>query len=143
KVSKGSPVLELEVTSAEEPAASAESKPAAPASGAPAELAAAPEKKQETAPAAAAHSRSDGKVYAGPAVRKLARELGVDLSMIQGSSSKGRVQKEDLHNFVKARMQGPATASAAGGAGIPAVPDVDFSQFGEIETVPMSKLHKV
>jgi pyruvate dehydrogenase E2 component (dihydrolipoamide acetyltransferase) len=144
KVSKGAPVLELEVSSAAAPqkaAASEESKVSAPAPAASA-AAPAPARKQEISSEIAAAS-SNGKVYAGPAVRKLARELGVDLSLIQGSGSKGRVQKEDLHNFVKARIQGPATASTGGGAGIPAVPDVDFSQFGEIETVPMTKLHKV
>ena len=147
KVSKGSPVLELEVTSAAAPQKAAEA-PAEPKTSAPApaaQAASAPAQKQSVVSetSSSGTSESNGKVYAGPAVRKLARELGVDLTLIQGSGSKGRVQKEDLHNFVKARMQGPATASAAGGAGIPAVPDVDFSQFGEIETVPMSKLHKV
>ena len=82
-------------------------------------------------------------MYAGPAVRKLARELGVDLTLVEGSGNKGRVQKEDLQNFVKSRLQGPATAGAAGGSGIPAIPDIDFSQFGEVEEKPMSKLHKV
>jgi pyruvate dehydrogenase E2 component (dihydrolipoamide acetyltransferase) len=160
KVSKGSAVLELEVTSlaapqksAAAPAASTVSEPAPtqsasapPASAPPASTATEQPslaQKQE-AFAETASSRNDGKVYAGPAVRKLARELGVDLSLVQGSGSKSRVQKEDLQNFVKARMQGPATASAGGGgAGIPAVPDVDFSQFGEIENLPLSKLHKV
>jgi pyruvate dehydrogenase E2 component (dihydrolipoamide acetyltransferase) len=154
KVSKGSAVLELEVTSvaapqkaAAAPTSSTVSQPATtqsettqPAST-PTEQPSLAQKQEAFAETAA--SRSDGKVYAGPAVRKLARELGVDLSLVQGSGSKSRVQKEDLQNFVKARMQGPATASAAGGAGIPAVPDVDFSQFGEIENLPMSKLHKV
>ncbi|MDO9520906.1 MAG: dihydrolipoyllysine-residue acetyltransferase [Pseudohongiella sp.] len=143
KVSKGAPVLELEVSSAAAPqketAVPAESTVSAPAASA---AAPAPAQKQEAASDMSV-SGSNGKIYAGPAVRKLARELGVDLSLVQGSGSKGRVQKEDLHNFVKARIQGPATAAAGGGAGIPAVPDVDFSQFGEIETVPLSKLHKV
>ena len=76
-------------------------------------------------------------------MRKLARELGVDLTRVPGSGSRGRVQKEDLHGFVKARLQAPASGSASVGSGIPAVPDIDFSQFGEIETVPMTKLHKV
>lgn len=146
KVSKGSAILELEVTSAGAPQKAAASAPAASAPAAQAASAAAPaaaQKQQAAAPAPASHSNGDGKVYAGPAVRKLARELGVDLTLIQGSGARGRVQKEDLHNFVKARIQGPVTASASGGSGIPAVPDVDFSQFGEIETVAMSKLHKV
>ncbi|MDP3517713.1 MAG: dihydrolipoyllysine-residue acetyltransferase [Pseudohongiella sp.] len=145
KVSKGSPVLELEVTASVAPqkaaAAPAESKTSAPAPVAAAASAPAPAVKQEVA-AEQASAPTDGKVYAGPAVRKLARELGVDLSLVPGNGSKGRIQKEDLHNFVKARMQAPAT-QVTGGAGIPAVPDIDFSQFGDIETVAMTKLHKV
>lgn len=153
KVSKGSPILELEVSSAPASASKAASKTEAASkmetAPAPKENKADQEeskslsrKQQEFAEAAAA--RSDEKVYAGPAVRKLARELGVDLSQVPGTGAKGRVQKEDIHGFVKARLQAPVTASVAGGgAGIPAVPDIDFSQFGEIEEVPMSKLHKV
>src|SRR5690606_10091443 len=74
-------------------------------------------------------------------VRKLARELGVQLSQVGGTGAKGRILKEDLHSFVKARLQAPA--AAAGGAGFSAVPDIDFSQFGEIEQVQMSKLHRL
>ncbi len=141
KVSKGSAVLEIEVTSAAAPQKAA----AAPVDAKLSAAASAP----APAPAAARtqaiveEAVGDGKVYAGPAVRKLARELGVDLTRVPGSGSRGRVQKEDLHGFVKARLQAPASGSAAGGSGIPAVPDIDFSQFGEIETVPMTKLHKV
>lgn len=81
------------------------------------------------------------KVYAGPAVRKLARELGVDLVQVRGSGAKSRIIKEDIHGFVKTRINTPATALT--GVGIAAVPDIDFSQFGEIEEVPRSKLHKL
>lgn len=146
KVSKGAPVLELEVTSAATPQkvapAPAHAEVAVPAAAA--APVSAPTTKQQamTEVAEAGITGSDGKVYAGPAVRKLARELGVDLTLIQGTGAKGRVQKEDLHGFVKARLQAPA-ATVTGGAGIPAVPDIDFSQFGDVETVPMSKLHKV
>jgi pyruvate dehydrogenase E2 component (dihydrolipoamide acetyltransferase) len=150
KVSKGSAVLELEVTSAAAPqkaaAAPVDAKlsEAAPAP-APAPVPAAPAPSPATARTHTIIEEAvgDGKVYAGPAVRKLARELGVDLTRVPGSGAKGRIQKEDLHGFVKARLQAPASGSAAGGSGIPAVPDIDFSQFGEIETVPMTKLHKV
>lgn len=151
KVSKGSAVLELEVTAAAAPEkaekapvdanVSAPTSVAAPAP-APAPVVAAPARTPAMAEEAVS-SAGDGKVYAGPAVRKLARELGVDLTQVPGSGAKGRVQKEDLHSFVKARMQAPAAGSVAGGSGIPSVPDIDFSQFGEIETVPMTKLHKV
>lgn len=155
KVSKGAPILEMEIVSSD----TSDKKPAEKKSSgsddkddkkAESSESSAPKaddkrlakKQAEFAEAAAARGDSS-KVYAGPAVRKLARELGVDLSLVDGTGAKGRVQKDDVHNFVKARLQGPATAGAAGGAGIPAVPDVDFSQFGEIEEVPMSKLHKV
>ena len=146
KVSKGSAVLEIEVTSAAAPQKAAAAPVDAKLSAA--APAPAPAPASASAPAAARTQAiveeviGDGKVYAGPAVRKLARELGVDLTRVPGSGSRGRVQKEDLHGFVKARLQAPASGSA-GGSGIPAVPDIDFSQFGEIETVPMTKLHKV
>lgn len=81
------------------------------------------------------------KVYAGPAVRKLARELGVDLTQVSGSGARSRITKDDVHGFVKARLNAPAAVQ--GGAAIAAVPDIDFSQFGEIEEVPRSKLHKL
>jgi pyruvate dehydrogenase E2 component (dihydrolipoamide acetyltransferase) len=80
------------------------------------------------------------KVYAGPAVRKLARELGVDLALVQGSGARSRVVKDDIHAFVKARINGAPTGSVAVA---PAVPDVDFSQFGPIEELPRTKLQKV
>jgi len=153
KVSKDSPVLEMEVVSSSgssaKPGDSKQSGSAGKQSDSAQEAPATAKlddkrlarKQAEFAETAA--SRSDTKVYAGPAVRKLARELGVDLSLVDGSGNKGRVQKEDVQNFVKARLKGPATAGAAGGSGIPAIPDIDFSQFGEVEERPMSKLHKV
>jgi len=81
------------------------------------------------------------KVYAGPAVRKLARELGVDLTQVRGSGAKSRIIKEDIHGFVKTRINSPLAASSS--IGIAPVPDIDFSQFGEIEEIPRSKLHKL
>ena len=83
--------------------------------------------------------KSDKKVYAGPAVRKLARELGVDLTQVMGSGAKSRILKEDVQKFVKSKINAPAVQGAA----ISAVPDIDFSQFGDIEQVPRSKLHKL
>jgi pyruvate dehydrogenase E2 component (dihydrolipoamide acetyltransferase) len=98
----------------------------------------------------AAHKPRDGKlVHAGPAVRMLARELGVDLGLVKPSGPKERVLKEDVHAYVKQVMAGQAKAPAAapaaatGGAGIPPVPDQDFSQFGEVEEKPMGRLLKM
>lgn len=92
----------------------------------------------------------DGKLaHAGPAVRMLARELGVDLRQVKPSGPKDRVLKEDVHAFVKQAMKQQASAPSsgaaapAGGAGIPPIPAVDFSQFGEVEEQPMGRLLKM
>ncbi|WP_148253490.1 dihydrolipoyllysine-residue acetyltransferase [Aidingimonas lacisalsi] len=88
-------------------------------------------------------------VHAGPAVRKLARELGVDLALVTPSGPKDRVLKEDVHTYVQQVMAGQtkspaaAPAGADGGMGIPPVPDQDFSQFGEVEEKPMGRLMKM
>ena len=87
-----------------------------------------------------AQSASNG-VYAGPAVRLLARELGVDLAQVSGTGPRGRVQKDDINNYVKAKLE--ANTQSNSGNGIPQVPSVDFAQFGEVETVAMSKIHKL
>ncbi|MGO1887462.1 MAG: biotin/lipoyl-containing protein, partial [Halomonas sp.] len=97
----------------------------------------------------AAHKPRDGKlVHAGPAVRMLARELGVDLGLVKPSGPKDRVLKEDVQAYVKQVVanQGkaqPSAAAATGGAGIPPIPEVDFSQFGEVEEKPMGRLLKM
>ncbi|QPL45515.1 dihydrolipoyllysine-residue acetyltransferase [Halomonas sp. A40-4] len=98
----------------------------------------------------ASHKPRDGKlVHAGPAVRMLARELGVDLGLVKPSGPKDRVLKEDVQAYVKQAIanQGKAQAGAApaatGGAGIPPIPEVDFSQFGEVEEKPMGRLLKM
>ncbi|SJN10124.1 Dihydrolipoamide acetyltransferase component of pyruvate dehydrogenase complex [Halomonas citrativorans] len=99
----------------------------------------------------AAHKPRDGKlVHAGPAVRMLARELGVDIGLVKPSGPKERVLKEDVQAYVKQVIanQGKAQASggaaaATGGAGIPPIPEVDFSQFGEVEEKPMGRLLKM
>ena len=79
------------------------------------------------------------KVHAGPAVRKQAREYGVDLIEVKGTGRSGRILKEDIQAYVKDRLSKPA-ATESTGSGIPAVPEVDFSKFGEIELVPMSRI---
>ncbi|MDE0731886.1 MAG: dihydrolipoyllysine-residue acetyltransferase [Gammaproteobacteria bacterium] len=79
-------------------------------------------------------------IYAGPAVRKLARELGADLHQVSGTGEKSRITKEDLHEFVKKRIN---STGADQGATMASVSDIDFSQFGEIEQISRSKLHKL
>lgn len=98
------------------------------------------------APAVSGPSKAGTKVHAGPAVRMTAREFGVDLADVTGTGPKGRILKEDVQAYVKNVMnkvkQAPAEG-ASGGAGIPPIPTVDFSRFGEIEEVPMTRLMQV
>lgn len=118
------------------PAAEAKPEPvAAPAAPvpSPAPVAAAPEPVKEAVAA--------GKAHASPSVRLFARELGVDISKVAaGSGRKGRILKDDVKNFVKKVM---TEGVVANGAGIPKIPDVDFSPFGETETLKLSKIKRL
>ncbi|WP_449284380.1 dihydrolipoyllysine-residue acetyltransferase [Marinobacter sp. PE14] len=81
------------------------------------------------------------KVHAGPAVRKLARELGADLARIKGSGPKGRIIKDDVHAYVKSQLkQAQQGGGVATGSGIPGVKLPDFSQFGEVKREAMSRM---
>ncbi len=150
EVGTGDPILTLRVAGAA-PAAKAESKPAAaPAQAAEAAKpsavpAAAPSAKAEAPQPVGAPSRDGSKVHAGPAVRMTAREFGVNLAEVTGTGPKGRILKEDVQAYVKAMMQKAkeAPAGATGGAGIPPIPEVDFSKFGEVEEVAMTRLMQV
>lgn len=79
------------------------------------------------------------RVYAGPAVRRLARELGVDLERVEGSGARGRIVKDDVQAFVKKSL---TQASAAPGVGIPRVPTVEFAKFGPVESVELSRIRR-
>lgn len=81
-------------------------------------------------------------IYAGPAVRKLAREFSIPLDQVQGSGPRSRILKEDLQAFVQHKLHSPQAAVTAG-SGIPAVPAVDFSLFGSVRAEELSKIGKV
>ena len=83
----------------------------------------------------------DEAVYAGPAVRKLAREFGVSLGKVAGTGAKGRILKEDLQQYVARALQEPAMP-ASGGA-LPAIPEQDFARFGSVERVSRSRIDKL
>jgi pyruvate dehydrogenase E2 component (dihydrolipoamide acetyltransferase) len=88
-------------------------------------------------------------VYAGPAIRKFAREMGIDLTFVKGTGDRNRVTKDDVKVYVKDVMsdkalQAPTVSTAvSSGTGIPSIPAVDFSQFGDIDLVPMTKIKKL
>ena len=82
-------------------------------------------------------------MHAGPAVRKLAREMGVDLAAVKGTGPRQRILQEDVHAWVKQKLSQPQSAASATGSVIPALAEIDFSRFGEVERVALNKLRKV
>lgn len=95
---------------------------------------------QATSAGQASVQPSGKNVYAGPAVRKIARQFGVELGLVKGTGRKGRVLKEDVQAYVKKQLASPASSAASSGAGIPPIPSIDFSKFGETELRPMSRI---
>ncbi|MGH8324461.1 MAG: 2-oxo acid dehydrogenase subunit E2, partial [Steroidobacteraceae bacterium] len=89
------------------------------------------------------------RAHAGPSVRKFARELGVDLTRVEGSGFKGRITHDDVKGFVRSTLAPGASAAAsarapaAGGGGLPVIPAIDFSQFGPTEIKPLSRIQKI
>jgi len=143
----GDLILSLEVMGEAAPAPVAAA--AAPVAATPAPVAApAPSAPVATGQVASADlvKKNQSALYAGPAVRVLAREFGVDLALVKGSGRRNRILKEDIQAFVKAAIKKAATApqgTATTGSGIPQVPEIDYSQFGEIELEKLSKVARV
>jgi pyruvate dehydrogenase E2 component (dihydrolipoamide acetyltransferase) len=155
KVSEGSVVLTLATGEGSGSPIAAEAT-RAPAPAAPTAASATAAAQSTQAPASTAMQAGVDEAafriaYAGPGVRKLARELGVDLGRVQGSGDKGRVLKEDVEAFAKgAPSPQPSPASgrgsaegAVGGLGLLPWPSVDFAKFGPIETRPLSRIKKI
>ena len=154
KVSQGDLIVVVEgAVAAAAPVAAPAAAPApAVAAPAPAPVAAAPAAAAPVAASAslpAINEASFSKAHAGPSVRRLARELGVDLGRVKGTGRKGRIIDADVKAFVKSVMQNPvaaAPAAAAGsGVGLDLLPwpKVDFAKFGPIETKPLSRIQKI
>jgi len=89
-------------------------------------------------------SQKATKIYASPSVRKVAREFGVDLGFVKGSGKKNRIVKDDIKAYVKEQLNKPANAAGSGlGFNLPELKEIDFSKFGEIETVELSRIQKI
>jgi len=101
-----------------------------------------------TAPAKQSVSTNGASVHASPAIRRFARELGVDLSRVRGSGPNGRITREDVQAYVKSALVAPPSAPSAGavsgfGLGLPPWPSVDFAKFGPIERVALPRIQKI
>ncbi|MGB8516329.1 MAG: 2-oxo acid dehydrogenase subunit E2, partial [Gallionella sp.] len=144
KVSQGSLILTLESATAAAPQAAA--APAAVVAPAPvvaapiaAPVAAAP---TVAAPVQSAAAPSGKKAHASPAIRRFARELGVDIALVPGSGDKNRVTRDDVQNFVKLALAAPQAASG-NGLQVLASPVIDFAKFGAVEVKPLSRIKKI
>lgn len=147
-IAQGSVVVVLEASAApaepaaEEPVVTKQEEKARPVAAAPSP---APAAAVKSSPTTAIDPVSFKNAHASPAVRKFARELGVDLGKVGGSGRNKRIVKEDVQAFVKQLMtSGGASVNGGGSAlGVEAMPDIDFSQFGEVETQALSKINKL
>ena len=143
KVSEGSPLAVINAVQSTDKPAKTEQKPA-PAAAAPAAKAAvaapAPAEKPKSLPSI--DEANFSKAHASPSVRKLARELGVNLAQVTGTGVKQRVLHDDVKSFVKSILTGQSTAAPSGG-GLPKTPSVDFSKFGEIDVQPLTRIQKI
>ena len=143
---EGDVILTLEVVGSAPVAAPA---PAPAASTAPAPVVASAPAVAASAPAASdLAKKNQSTLYAGPAVRIMAREFGVDLTLVKGTGNRGRILKEDMQAWVKATLKKVAsgatsTVTVTSGSGIPQVPEIDFSKFGEIELEKLSKIARL
>jgi len=105
----------------------------------------APEVEYKPSPTANINPDRFKSAHASPALRKFARELGVDLTKVNGTGRNSRIVKEDIQSFVKQVMETGGRSNAAGGTalGVEPMPEIDFSKFGEVETKPLSKINKL
>ncbi|QAV22217.1 pyruvate dehydrogenase complex dihydrolipoyllysine-residue acetyltransferase [Proteus hauseri] len=140
KVKTGSLIMTFEVAGAAPVAQAAPAPVAAPAASTPAPAkAAAPAAKEEFV-------ENDAYVHATPVIRRLAREFGVNLAKVKGTGRKGRILREDVQSYVKELIKRAESAPANTGGGLPGMlpwPKIDFSKFGEIEEVELSRIQKI
>ena len=147
KVKQGSLVIKLETSGggAAVPAPAA----SAPAPAAPAKAAPVGQKSSPVPHHPQAGKISKGAIYTSPSIRRLAREFGVDLTLVKGTGNKGRILKEDVQSYVKYELSRPkansgsAVTAGEGGLQVVSAKPIDFSKFGEIEVKPLSRIQKI
>jgi pyruvate dehydrogenase E2 component (dihydrolipoamide acetyltransferase) len=158
RVSKGTVIIEVEggaqaAAPAKQEKAKSEPAPAAASapSKAPAPAPAPPKQAPAQSPAPSVGGKPDlplideagfSRAYASPSVRKFARELGVDLTRVNGSGPKGRITPDDVKTWVKQALT-TGGASTGGGGALPRIPEVDFAKFGAIEVKPLGRIQKI
>ncbi|MCH2058550.1 MAG: dihydrolipoyllysine-residue acetyltransferase [Thalassotalea sp.] len=152
KIATGGVVFKLETNSGA-PAAIEQPAAPAPVAEAPKAEVSAPAAAPKVAPVPhhpqAGDIKATGKIYTSPSIRRLAREFGVDLTLVKGTGRKGRILKEDVQSYVKYELSRPkANAGSSLGAGegglqVIAQPKVDFSKFGEVEEVALTRIQKI
>ncbi|MBU2871149.1 pyruvate dehydrogenase complex dihydrolipoyllysine-residue acetyltransferase [Colwellia sp. E2M01] len=146
KVKQGTVVIKLETKGGEAAPVAAPAPAASAPAATPAPVVATTEARPDPVPAS--DFKASGPVYTSPSIRRIAREFGVDLTLVKGTARKGRISKEDVQNYVKAALAAPK-AAASGGAvpenvlEIVAVKPVDHSKFGEIEEKPLGRIQKI
>jgi pyruvate dehydrogenase E2 component (dihydrolipoamide acetyltransferase) len=151
KVKQGSLVIKLETSGGAAPVAAAPAEQAAPVTAPVVAVVAAP-----SAPKAApvphhpqAGNVKKGTIYTSPSIRRLAREFGVDLTLVKGTGRKGRILKEDVQSYVKYELSRPkanagsSVAAGEGGLQVVSAKAIDFSKFGEIETKALTRIQKI
>ena len=146
-VSKGTPVMvidALETTVTEAPAAATLPPAASKAAARQAPAVQTPPSSQSQGATSLPSIEESGfsKAHASPSVRKLARELGVNLPQVKGSGAKNRILHDDVKAFVKAILSGGAAPPGASGA-LPKIPVVDFAKFGEVDVQPLTRIQKI
>ncbi|MFT7006858.1 MAG: pyruvate dehydrogenase E2 component (dihydrolipoamide acetyltransferase) [Colwellia sp.] len=151
KVKQGSLVIRLQTSSgAAAPVEAAQAPVPAPAAPvAPAKAAPTGQKSSPVPHHPEAGKVSKGAIYTSPSIRRLAREFGVDLTLVKGTGNKGRILKEDVQSHVKYELSRPkanagsSVATGEGGLQIVSAKAIDFSKFGEIETKPLTRIQKI
>jgi len=148
KVKQGSVVIKLETSSGapavvETPAVTVEAPVAKSAPVAAKKSAPVPHHPQ------AGNVAAKGTIYSSPSIRRIAREFGVDLSVVKGTGNKGRILKEDVQSYVKYELSRPkanagsSVSAGEGGLQVVSAKQIDFSKFGEVETKPLTRIQKI